>query len=152
MNTNQPTNPVIFENNPMYEKLINYIMQRGKKSLAQRILKTSFQIINKRGLGDPEKVFKAAVTNVKPKLEVKAKRIGGAVYQIPREVKPERQLTLALRWIIAAARTKKGKPIAECLADELIDASNEQGNAIKKRDDTHRMAQANKAFAHFAKY
>lgn len=137
---------------PLQEKFINYLMLDGKKSVARRIFNDALKIVSKKLSGDPEKIFKGAVDNVKPHLEVKAKRIGGAVYQIPREVKPNRQIALAFRWIIGAARDKKGSPMAQRLANELIDASNEQGNAIKKKEDTHRMAQANKAFAHFARY
>lgn len=137
---------------PTQERFINYLMLDGKKSTARSIFKDTFKIISKKTSNDPEKVFKSAIDNVKPNLEVKAKRIGGAVYQIPREVKPNRQLALAFRWLIGAARGKKGSPMAQRLANELIDASNEQGIAVKKKEDTHRMAQANKAFAHFARY
>ena len=137
---------------PMQEKFINYIMLDGKKSIARRILSDSFKTISKKTSNDPTKVFNEAISNVKPSLEVKAKRIGGAVYQIPIEVKPKRQLALSFRWILAAARGKKGTNMANKLANELIDASQEQGIAIKKKEDTHRMAQANKAFAHLARY
>lgn len=140
------------ESSPVMERFINYIMLKGKKSTARKIFNESLKIISKKIAGDPEKVFKTAIDNVKPHLEVKAKRIGGAVYQIPIEVKPERQLALAFRWIIGGARGKKGTQMAQKLANELIDASNEQGMAIKKKEDTHRMAQANKAFAHLARY
>ncbi len=137
---------------PLQEKFINYIMLDGKKSIAQKIFEETFKIIVKKTSLEPDKVFKSAIDNVKPKLEVKAKRIGGAVYQVPREVKPNRQLSLAFRWLINAARGKKGSSMAQRLANELIEASNEQGAAFKKREDTHRMAEANKAFAHFARY
>ena len=137
---------------PLQEKFINYLMLGGKKSIARRIFNDSFKIISKKTSGDPEKIFKSAIDNVKPQLEVKAKRIGGAVYQVPREVKPDRQVALAFRWILGAARGKKGSPMAQKLANEFIDASNEQGLAIKKKEDTRRMADANKAFAHFARY
>ncbi len=137
---------------PLQEKFINYIMNDGKKSTARRIFSETFKIIKKKTSEDSEKIFKQAIDNVKPKLEVKAKRIGGAVYQVPREVKPNRQVTLAFRWLIGAARDKKGSGMAQKLANELIDASNEQGIAVKKKEDTHKMAQANKAFAHFARY
>lgn len=140
------------ESNPLEEKFLNCLMLKGKKSTARKILNDAFKIISKKIAGDPEKIFKTALENVKPRLEIKAKRIGGAVYQIPMEVKPDRQVALALRWMIGAARSKKGAPMAEKLANELIDASNEQGAAFKKREDTHRMADANKAFAHLAKY
>jgi len=134
------------------ERFINYIMLDGKKSIARRIMKDTFEIIKKKTSNDPEKVFISAIENVKPRLEVKAKRIGGAVYQIPMEVKPVRAIALTFRWIIGAARGKKGSPISQRLANELIDASNKQGAAMKKKEDTHRMAEANKAFAHFARY
>ena len=142
-------------NNPvmtMQEKFINYLMLDGKKTVARRIFNETFKIILKKTSNDPEKLFKTAIDNIKPKMEVKAKRIGGAVYQVPREVKPNRQLALAFRWLIDSARKKKGSPMCQRLANELIDASNEQGVAFKKREDTHRMADANKAFAHFARY
>lgn len=140
------------ESSPLQERFINYIMISGKKATARKIFNETLKLISKKIGGDPEKIFKAAIDNVKPHLEVKAKRIGGAVYQIPMEVKPERQGALAFRWLIKAARSKKGAPMAQKLANELMDASNEQGAAIKKKDETHRMAEANKAFAHFARY
>ena len=142
-------------NNPvmtMQEKFINYLMLDGKKTVARRIFNETVKIILNKTTNDPEKLFKTAIDNIKPKMEVKAKRIGGAVYQVPREVKPNRQLALAFRWLIDSARKKKGSPMCQRLANELIDASNEQGVAFKKREDTHRMADANKAFAHFARY
>lgn len=137
---------------PLQEKFINYIMLGGKKSIARRIFNDTLKIISKKTSADPEKIFKTAIDNIKPQLEVKAKRIGGAVYQIPMEVKQGRQLALSFRWLISAARNKKGSPMATKLAGEIIDASNEQGSAFKKKEDTHRMAQANKAFAHLARY
>ncbi len=137
---------------PVQEKFINYLMLDGKKSTARKIFTECLKTISKKTSNDPEKVFTTAIENVKPNLEVKAKRIGGAVYQIPIEVKPKRQNALAFRWILEAARKKKGSGMAQKLANELIDASQEQGIAIKKKEDTHRMAQANKAFAHLARY
>lgn len=138
---------------PMQEKFINYIMMQGKKSIARGIFSETLKIITKKTNNpDADKVFKTALDNVKPPLEVKPKRIGGAVYQVPREVKPERQLALACRWLIGGARGKKGAPMAQKLANELMDAANNTGAAIKKKDDTVRMAEANKAFAHLAKY
>ena len=131
---------------------MNYIMLDGKKSIARKIFNNTLKLISKKTSADPEKVFKSALDNVKPKLEIKAKRIGGAVYQIPREVNPNRQISLAFRWIITAARAKKGTSMHQKLANEIIDASNEQGSAFKKKEDTHRMAEANKAFAHLARY
>lgn len=137
---------------PLQERFINYLMLDGKKTIARKIFNDALKVISKKTGGDPEKVFMTAIENIKPKLEVKAKRIGGAVYQIPIEVKPERKVALAFRWVLIAARGKKGTTMANKLANELIEASNEQGAAIKKKEDTHRMAQANKAFAHLAKY
>lgn len=137
---------------PLEEKFINYIMLAGKKSVARRIFNDTLKLVSKKTSGDPEKLFRQAIDKVKPLMEVKPKRIGGAVYQIPREVKPDRQITLAFRWIIDAARKKKGANMSQKLAQEIIDAGNEQGSAMKKREDTHRMADANKAFAHLAKY
>jgi len=138
--------------NPLQEKFINYLMKDGKKTTARRIFNDTMKIISKKTNSDPEKVFKAAIDKIKPQLEVKPKRIGGAVYQIPLEVKPGRQLALACRWLLAAVRGKKGTGMANRLAHELIEASNDQGSAIKKKLDTEKMAAANKAFAHFAKY
>ncbi|MBD3330407.1 30S ribosomal protein S7 [Candidatus Peregrinibacteria bacterium] len=140
------------ESSPVNEKFINYLMVDGKKTTARKIFNETLKIVSKKMASDPEKVFKQAIDNVKPNMEVKAKRIGGAVYQVPREVKPDRQLSLAFRWIITSARNGKGAPMAQKLANEFIEAANKQGNAFKKKEETHRMAQANKAFAHFAKY
>lgn len=140
------------ESSPLQEKFINYIMLRGKKSVARTIFNETLKIVAKKTSGDPEKIFRTAIENIKPQMEVKPKRIGGAVYQVPREVKPDRQVALAFRWLIGAARDKKGAPMAQKLANELVDASNEQGSAFKKKEDTHRMADANKAFAHLARY
>lgn len=134
------------------EKFVNYIMQRGKKSIARRIFGDTLNQIAQKGQQYPEKVFEKAIENVKPQMEVRPKRIGGAVYQIPIEVKANRQLMLAFRWILKAAKTKKGAAMSKKLAQELLEASEGQGAAMKKREDTHRMAAANKAFAHFAKY
>ena len=127
-------------------------MKRGKKNIARVIFKESMEILVQKGNKAPDKVFEKAIETIKPTLEIKAKRIGGAVYQIPIEVKPGRQLMLAFRWLLEAARGKKGSPMANRLADELLAASNGEGNAIKKKDDMMKMAQANKAFAHYAKY
>lgn len=137
--------------NPLQEKFINYIMKGGKKNIARRIFKDTLKVISEKEK-QPEKVFEKAIEMVRPNLEVRAKRIGGAVYQIPVEVKPERQTMLAFRWILIGARGKKGSPMAKRLAEELVSAAAGEGAAIKKKDDTVRMAQANKAFAHFAKY
>lgn len=138
--------------NPLQEKFINYLMKEGKKNIARGIFKGTYKIILEKGHKDPEKIFQKAIEMVKPPTEIRPKRIGGAVYQIPVEVKANRQLMLAFRWILESARQRKGVPMAKKLAEELITASNGEGNAIKKKEDTLRMAQANKAFAHFAKY
>lgn len=133
------------------EKLTNMVMNRGKKSKAVDIVSGAWEKI-RESKKNPDDVFHQAFENVAPVIEVKAKRIGGSNYQIPIEVKPNRRQTLALRWIIGAARDRKGHSMAEKLAAELLEASQNQGGAIKKKEDTHRMAEANKAFAHFAKY
>jgi small subunit ribosomal protein S7 len=138
--------------NPLQEKFINYIMKEGKKNIARKIFKDTLNVLTEKGQKEPAKVFERAVENVKPTLEIRPKRIGGAVYQIPIEVKPGRQLMLSFRWILDSARGKKGQPMAKKLAEELLNASNNEGNAIKKKEDTIKMAQANKAFAHYAKY
>lgn len=138
--------------NSTQEKFINYIMERGKKSVARNIFQEMLTIIESKGNKKPLEIFEKALTNVKPNMEVRPRRIGGAVYQIPVEVKPHRQISLSFRWIIGSARSGKGRKMAQKLATEIMDAANETGNSIKKRDETHRMAQANKAFAHLAKY
>lgn len=131
-------------------KFTNIIMERGKKSVAIRIVHNAFDLIKERTKQEPIDVFDRAIRNVAPVLEVKSKRIGGANYQVPIEVRGERKLALAFRWIIGAARSRKGKPMFEKLAEELMSAANKEGDAIKKREDVHRMAEANRAFAHFA--
>lgn len=127
-------------------------MKDGKKNIARQIFQDTMNMLVEKGQKEPQKLFERAIENIKPPLEIRPKRIGGAVYQIPVEVKAGRQLMLAFRWILEAARGKKGAPMAKKLTDELLAASNNEGNAIKKKDDTLRMAQANKAFAHYAKY
>ncbi len=134
------------------EKFTNCMMLRGKKSIARAIFANAMKILKDQGIKDPQETFKKALQNVMPNMEVKARRVGGSVYQIPVEVKPKRRLALSIRWIVGACRGKKGKAMSEKLAQELLDASKEQGNAYKKREDVHRMAAANKAFAHFARY
>ncbi len=135
--------------NAVVAKFINRLMTRGKKSTAQTVFYDAFDILTAQQK-DPLQVFDEAIKNVSPILEVKSKRIGGANYQVPREVRGERRTSLAFRWIIEAARAKKGKPMAEKLADEFLQAAKNEGTAIKKKLDMHRMAEANKAFAHFA--
>lgn len=131
-------------------KFINNIMYSGKKSTAQKVVYDAFDIIREKTQKDPVGIFSQALKNVSPLVEVKSRRVGGANYQVPVEVRGERRAALSMRWVINAARSKKGKAMAYRLAEELIDASQKQGSAIKKKEDTHRMAEANKAFAHFA--
>jgi len=138
-------------NDEEVSRFINKIMVGGKKSTAQKIVYGAFGLIKEQTKKEPLEVFKQAIENASPVLEVKPKRIGGATYQVPMEVRGERKFMLAVRWILEGARGKKGKPMSEKLAQELIDCSNNQGLAIKKKQDTHRMAEANKAFAHFAR-
>ena len=137
-------------NNVTVQKLINQIMRRGKKTIARKIVYGAFNIIKEKTRKEPLEVFEKAINNASPLLEIKPKRVGGATYQVPREVRGDRQTTLAMRWIIQAAKNKKGKPMREKLAEELILSSNNEGPAVKKKEDTHRMAEANRAFAHFA--
>ncbi len=138
-------------NNDNVGKFINYVMKDGKKSTAQEIVYQAFEVIKeKQKVENPLEVFEAALRNTGPLTEVRSRRIGGANYQVPREVRPERRFMLSLRWILEAARAKKGAAMHKKLADEIIAASNNEGSAVKKKDDTHRMAEANKAFAHFA--
>jgi len=142
--------PDVRYNSIQISKLVNYVMERGEKQLATNIVYGSFDVIKDRTKQNPKEIFEKALKNTMPYLEVKSKRVGGANYQVPREVRGERRLTLSLRWILAAAKSRKSKPMAEKLADELIDAANGQGSAVKKKQDTQRMAEANRAFAHFA--
>jgi small subunit ribosomal protein S7 len=143
--------PDFIYNSQKLEKFINYIMWNGKKETARKVMYAAFDMIKeKTGNPNPLEVFDLALRNAGPMTEVRSKRIGGANYQVPIEVRPERRLALAMRWIRDAARGGKGKPMHLKLADELIAASKNEGSAIKKRDDTHKMAEANKAFAHFA--
>ncbi|HBO99971.1 MAG: 30S ribosomal protein S7 [Candidatus Uhrbacteria bacterium GW2011_GWF2_41_16] len=132
-------------------KFINYLMHDGKKTVAQEIVYQAFEIILKKGEKDALEVFENAIKNAMPSLEVKSKRVGGANYQIPMPVRGERRYALAFHWLILAARAKKGRPMAQKLADELIAASKNEGDAVKKKQDVQRMAEANRAFAHFAR-
>ena len=134
------------------ERFINYVMIRGQKETARKIVYTAFEEIKnaKEGGGDPIEIFETALKNAGPQMEVRSRRVGGANYQVPREVRPERRHALALRWIIGAARGAKGIPMHKALATELMLAAKEEGNAVKKKEDTHKMAEANRAFAHFA--
>jgi small subunit ribosomal protein S7 len=132
-------------------KFTNYIMESGKKNIARAIVSDCMNSIkDKAKVENPLEVFEAALKNTMPAMEVRSRRVGGANYQVPREVRPERRLSLSMKWIVEAARGKKGKPIHEKLADEIIAASKNEGEAIKKRENMHKMAEANKAFAHFA--
>ena len=136
-------------NSKVVTKLINNIMLDGKKSVAQKIVYGAFDIIKEKEQKDPLEVFETALNNVMPVLEVKARRVGGATYQVPLEIRAERRQTLGLRWLVTYARKRNEKTMAEKLAGEIIDATNQNGGAYKKKEDTHRMAEANKAFAHY---
>jgi small subunit ribosomal protein S7 len=135
--------------NPLVQKFVNCMMVKGKMTTAQHIVYDAFELIRQRTNDEPLKTFKKALDNVKPTLEVKTRRVGGANYQVPVEVNRNRQTSLSLRWLIGFARERGEKSMVERLAAELLDAANNRGGAIKKRDDTHRMAEANKAFAHY---
>ena len=136
-------------NSKVVTKLINNIMLDGKKSLAQNIVYDAFEIVKEKEQKDALEVFETALNNIMPVLEVKARRVGGATYQVPLEIRPERRQTLGLRWLVLYARKRHEKTMAEKLAGEIIDAINGNGGAFKKKEDTHRMAEANKAFAHY---
>ena len=139
---------------PLYDsklvtRLINSVMYDGKKGVAQKIVYDAFEIVKEKTGKDPLEAFEAAMENIMPVLEVKARRVGGATYQVPMEVRPERRETLGLRWVTLYARNRSERTMKERLAGEIMDAINEQGGAFKKREDTHKMAEANKAFAHY---
>ena len=136
-------------NSKVVSKFVNAIMSDGKKSVAERNCYGAFDIIKEKTGDDPLKLFKTALENVKPQLEVKSRRVGGATYQVPIEVRPQRRLALAFRWIISFAQKRGERTMREKLAGELLDAANNTGSSIKKREDTHKMADANKAFAHY---
>ena len=133
----------------LISKFTNTLMFDGKKAVAENILYGAFDVIGERFKEDPLEVFRKALDNVKPKLEVKSRRVGGATYQVPVEVRPERRVALAMRWIVTYARDRGEKTMRERLAAEFVDAAQGRGNAVKKKDDTHKMAEANKAFAHY---
>ena len=138
-------------NSTKVSKFINYVMEGGKKSIAQDIVYSAFDIIKEKlNVEDPLETFNMALQNAGPVTEVRSRRIGGANYQVPREVREDRRFMLALRWILEAANNKKGKAMRFKLAEELMQAANNEGSAVKKKEDTHRMAESNKAFAHFA--
>ena len=130
-------------------KFINFMMFDGQKSTAEKIIYSTFDLIKKKTNDDPLKIFNDAINNVRPNLEVRSRRVGGATYQVPVEVKTKRSQTLALRWLLEATRKRKNKTMSDKLTNELMDASQKKGSAIKKREDTHKMAESNKAFAHF---
>ena len=130
-------------------KFMNSIMYEGKKSTAERIVYGAFEIIEGRARANPIEVFRAALENVAPAIEVRSRRVGGATYQVPVEVRPERRQALAIRWLIQAARSRNDRTMVDRLSAELMDAANNRGNAVKKREDTHRMAEANRAFSHY---
>ena len=136
-------------NSKLVTKLINSLMLDGKKGVAQKILYQAFDMIKEKTSQDPMEVFAKAMENIKPALEVKSRRVGGANYQVPIEVRPDRSQALGLRWLVQYARLRGGHSMAENLANEIVDAANGTGAAVKKREDTHRMAEANKAFAHY---
>ena len=136
-------------NSKLVTKLINNIMYDGKKGVAQKIVYDAFEIVKEKTGKDPVEAFNEAMENIMPSLEVKARRVGGATYQVPMEVRPERRQTLGLRWLTTYSRARSEKTMRERLAGEICDALNNQGGACKKRDDTHKMAEANKAFAHY---
>ena len=144
--------PDLKYNNKHVSMFVNRLMYDGKKSTATRALYNSFDIIEERTSTDPIETFEQALKNVTPRIEVKARRVGGTTYQVPTEVTSRRATALAMRWLLAAARKRSGRTMAEKLSNEFMDAAKGQGAAVKKKDDTHRMADANRAFAHFARY
>jgi small subunit ribosomal protein S7 len=133
----------------MVGRFMNVIMRDGKKSTAEHIVYGAFEVIEKKTRNDPLAMFRRALDNIRPRVEVKSRRVGGATYQVPIEVRPERANSLAMRWLSGYAHSRAGKSMHEKLADEIIDAANERGESVKKREDTHRMAEANKAFSHY---
>jgi small subunit ribosomal protein S7 len=145
----RPTPPDAKYNNLLISMFINRMMHGGKKSVARAVMYNALTMVEDRAKREAVEVFETALRNVAPAVEVKPKRVGGSTYQVPMEVDPERGTSLAMRWILAAARTRGGRNMAERLAGELLDAFNNQGAAIKRKDETHRMAEANRAFAHY---
>ncbi|MBI3738406.1 MAG: 30S ribosomal protein S7 [Chloroflexi bacterium] len=145
----RPVPPDMRYNSVQLQTMVQHVMTRGKKSTATRVIYEAMDLIKERTQKSPLEVFDAALKNVGPAMEVRPRRVGGATYQVPMEVAAGRRLTLALRWILSAARERSGKSFADKLASELIDASNETGAAIRKRDETHKMAEANRAFSHY---
>ena len=147
--TKRDVNPDIRYNSPLVAHLVNVVMQSGKKNLAERIVYGAFEKVSEKlEKGDPVDLLIGALENARPRLEVKSRRVGGATYQVPVEISYERQESLALRWIVSAASDRKGTTMRDALAAEIIDAYNNTGSVVKKKEDTHKMAQANRAFAH----
>ncbi len=142
--------PDLVYQNLKVEKLINYVMERGKKNTARKIVYGALEEVKEKTKAEPLEIFEQAINNVGPQMEVRSRRVGGANYQVPHEVRPERRLALGLRWIIDAAKAKSGRPMLSRLADELVSAAKNEGDAIKKKENVHKMAEANRAFAHFA--
>ncbi|MDO8604716.1 MAG: 30S ribosomal protein S7 [bacterium] len=149
-NRNIPGEDLLYKSTKV-SKLINYVMERGKKNTARAIVYEAFDIIKEKKKDLlPLEVFELALKNTGPLMEIRSRRVGGANYQVPHEVRPDRRFALSMRWILTAAKAKKGRPMHEKLADEILAASNNEGEAVKKKDNVHKMAEANKAFAHFA--
>ncbi|MEX0919461.1 MAG: 30S ribosomal protein S7 [Parcubacteria group bacterium] len=143
--------PDIIYDSEKVSKFVNYVMLEGKKTTARKVVHEAFEAIKEKTKNpNPLEIFETALKNTGPTMEVRSRRVGGANYQVPREVRPERRQFLSMKWIVDAARNKKGKAMAEKLAEEIISASNNEGEAVRKRENTHKMAEANKAFAHFA--
>lgn len=149
--TKHAIKPDLLYSSELVAKLINQVMRKGKKTIASKIVYRAFELAKEKIKKEPLEILETALNNAAPLLEVKPKRVGGATYQVPVEVKGDRKITLAMRWIIGAARSKKGRPMADKLAEEITLAYNNDGTAVKKKLDTHRMAEANRAFAHFMK-
>ena len=145
----RPVSPDMRYNSVQLQTMVQHVMTRGKKSTATRVIYSAMDLIQERTQKSPLEVFDTALKNVSPAMEVRPRRVGGATYQVPMEVAADRRTTLAIRWILSAARDRSGKSFADKLAAELIDASNETGAAIRKRDETHKMAEANRAFSHY---
>ena len=143
--------PDLQYNSVAVTRFINCLMKEGKRSVAERVIYTALDLVKTKSGAEPLPIFEKALENVSPTVEVVTKRIGGANYQVPREVRQERRFSLAVRWLIGAAKKKTGKPMAERLAEELVLAAKNEGASVKKKQDTHRMAEANRAFAHFAR-
>jgi len=142
--------PADFKHNSvLISRFINKLNYQGKKLAAERVMYDALEVVREKAKADPVEIFNQAIENVRPLLEVRSRRVGGATYQVPREVRPARSYTVAMRWMIEAARSKAGKPMKDRLAEEILSAHKKEGTAIKKREDTHKMAEANRAFAHY---